>query len=284
MSKPIIALMYDFDRTLALEDMQNFELIPRLGYTPDEFWELTEEFCKENDVDKILGYLYMILKIAKEKNIPLTREFLRECGKPIKFYEGVTTWFNRINTYAESKGLRCEHYLITSGNKEIIEGTPIFKEFKQVFGCEYIFDKEGIAFWPQNIINYTLKTQYVFRVSKGAIKNNDDRPVNEKKLVRRILYRNMIYFGDGLTDVPCMILVKQNGGTSIAVYPKGKPEKVIGLFDDDRVNFVCKADYTAGSELEKVVKLIISGIATRETLEAKRIKTGKRIWCIWFFF
>lgn len=275
MNKPIIALMYDFDRTLALSDMQNFSFIPRLGYTPEEFWKLTEEFCKKYGMDKILGYLYMMIKVCKEKNIKLTKEFLTECGKNIKFYEGVTTWFNRINEYAKSKGIICEHYLITSGNKEIVEGCPIFKEFKQVFGCEYLFDENGEAFWPRSMINYTLKTQYIFRVSKNAIDTNDEKKVNEKTPRRRIIYQNMIYLGDGMTDVPCMVLVKQNGGTSIAVYPKGKSDQVAHLFEDGRVNYICKADYTAGSELEKVVKLIIDGISIRETLETKREKTEK---------
>ena len=275
MGKPIIALMYDFDRTLALQDMQNFSFIPKLGYTPQEFWDKTEDFCKKYDMDKILGYMYMMIHCSKEKGITLNRKFLNECGKNIKFFDGVTTWFNRINEYANSKGLICEHYLITSGNKEIVEGCPIFDAFKQVFGCEYLYSESGEAFWPRTIVNYTQKTQYIFRISKGVINTNDDREINEKTPNRRIIYQNMIYMGDGLTDVPCMILVKENGGTSIAVYPKGSQEKVAHLFEDGRVNYICKADYSSNSELEKVVKLIIDGISIRETLEMKREKTEK---------
>ncbi len=275
MGKPIIALMYDFDRTLALQDMQNFSFIPKLGYTPQEFWDKTEDFCKKYDMDKILGYMYMMIHCSKEKGIALNRKFLNECGKNIKFFDGVTTWFNRINEYANSKGLICEHYLITSGNKEIVEGCPIFDDFKQVFGCEYLYSESGAAFWPRTIVNYTQKTQYIFRISKGVINTNDDREINEKTPNRRIIYQNMIYMGDGLTDVPCMILVKENGGTSIAVYPKGSQEKVAHLFEDGRVNYICKADYSSNSELEKVVKLIIDGISIRETLEMKREKTEK---------
>lgn len=275
MGKPIIALMYDFDRTLALQDMQNFSFIPKLGYTPQEFWDKTEDFCKKYDMDKILGYMYMMIHCSKEKGIALNRKFLNECGKNIKFFDGVTTWFNRINEYANSKGLICEHYLITSGNKEIVEGCPIFDDFKQVFGCEYLYSESGEAFWPRTIVNYTQKTQYIFRISKGVINTNDDREINEKTPNRRIIYQNMIYMGDGLTDVPCMILVKENGGTSIAVYPKGSQEKVAHLFENGRVNYICKADYSSNSELEKVVKLIIDGISIRETLEMKREKTEK---------
>ncbi len=277
MAKPIIALMYDFDRTLALADMQNFSFIPALGYTPEEFWAKTEAFCKKYDMDKILGYLYMMIKESKEKGIKLTKEFMYECGKTIKFYNGVTTWFSRINEYAKSKGLICEHYLITSGNKEIVEGCPIFKEFKQVFGCEYLFDNNGEAYWPRTTVNYTLKTQYIFRISKGAISSNDDAEVNAKTSKRRIIYQNMIYYGDGMTDVPCMILVKQNGGNSIAVYPKEKIDKVASLFEDGRVNYICKSDYSSGSELEKVTKLIIDSIAIKEALNTKKEKTEKTL-------
>lgn len=277
MSKPIIALMYDFDKTLATSDMQNFSFIPKLGYTPEEFWKITEQFCERFNMDKILGYLFVMIYLAKEKNIKLTREFLNECGKSVKFFEGVTTWFSRINEYANSKGLVAEHYLITSGNKEIVEGTSIFKEFKQVFGCEFLYKKDGTPFWPRTNINYTTKTQYIFRISKGAFELNDDKSVNEKTPKRRIIYENMIYIGDGLTDVPCMILVKQNGGNSIAVYPKGQQEKVAHLFEDGRVNYICRADYTANSELEKVVKLIIDSISIREMLQSKREKTEKNL-------
>ena len=277
MAKPIIALMYDFDRTLAIEDMQNFSFIPRMGYTRAEFWERTEEFCKKYDVDSILGYMYTMIEVAKEKGIVLTPEFLAECGKPIKFFEGVTTWFSRINEYAASRGLSCEHYLITSGNKEIVKGSSIFKEFKQVFGCEFVFNDKGEPYWPKTSINYTTKTQYIFRIAKGAINSNDSKEVNEKTPRKRIKMQNMIYLGDGLTDVPCMILVKQSGGNSIAVYPRGNQEKVNHLFEDDRVNYICKADYSANSELEKVVKLIIDGISIREALQNKIEKIEKTL-------
>ena len=142
--------------------MQNFSFIPKLGFTPEEFWKLTEEFCKKYDMDKILGYLYTMIKYSKEKGIKLDRNFLQECGKNIRFFDGVTTWFNRINEYATSKGLQCEHYLITSGNKEIVEGCPIFKEFKQVFGSEYLYDAQGNAFWPRTTVNYTLLIEELF--------------------------------------------------------------------------------------------------------------------------
>jgi phosphoserine phosphatase len=276
--KPIVALIYDFDRTLATEDMQNFGFIPSLQMTPEDFWSATQKFCDINNMDKILGYLYVMIKLSKEKNVKMTRDFLNQQGKSIKFYEGVLTWFKRINEYGKEKGLKVEHYLITSGNKEIIDGTSIAKEFKKIFACEFLYDKDTkVAYRPKTMVNYTQKTQYIFRISKGAINSNDDIEINEKTKKRRIRHENMIYIGDGLTDVPAMVIVKQDNGHAIAVYPKGQRERVSKLFDDGRVNYICKADYSINGELEKVVKLIIDSIAIEETLYYKAKKTEKII-------
>jgi len=270
MKKEIVALMYDFDRTLATQDMQNFGFIPSLGMTPSEFWNKTEEFCHKYDTDRILGYMYVMIEEAKKHNIKMTRAWLKEQGRNVQFYRGVVTWFKRINEYAANKGLKCEHYLITSGNKEIVEGTAIAKEFAHIFGCEYCFsDDTKEPIWPINMVNYTQKTQYFFKISKGVYKNHEDEKVNEKTPNRRIPYRNMIYFGDGMTDVPIMILVKNNGGTSIAVYKDGEEQKVASLLEDGRVNFVCKADYSEKHELEQIVKLIIDNISIQSQLVSK---------------
>ena len=278
MDKPVIAIMYDFDKTLAITDMQNFSFIPSLGYTPEKFWKETTKFCEKMDIDRVLGYMYMMLSLAKKQGIKITRKYLNEQGKSIKYFRGVENWFERIKEYGREKGLIIEHYLITSGNKEIVEGTSIFKEFKQVFGCEYIYDEETLeATWPKTMINYTQKTQYIFRISKGLIESNDDSKINEKTLVRRVPYENMIYLGDGLTDVPSMIVVKENNGTSIAVYKKGERDKVSRLFEDGRVNYICKADFSENGELDKVVKLIIDGIQIKESLERRSLEMKKEL-------
>ena len=278
MEKPVIAIMYDFDKTLAITDMQNFSFIPSLDYTPEEFWKETTKFCEKMDIDRVLGYMYMMLSLAKKQGIKITRKYLNEQGKSIKYFRGVENWFERIKEYGREKGLIIEHYLITSGNKEIVEGTSIFKEFKQVFGCEYIYDEETLeATWPKTMINYTQKTQYIFRISKGLIESNDDSKINEKTLVRRVPYENMIYLGDGLTDVPSMIVVKENNGTSIAVYKKGERDKVSRLFEDGRVNYICKADFSENGELDKVVKLIIDGIQIKESLERRSLEMKKEL-------
>jgi phosphoserine phosphatase len=265
--KPIVAILYDFDSTLATSDMQNFGFIPSLGMTPAEFWGKTTEFSNKSGVERTLSYLYMMCAMTKQKGIKMTKEWLGEQGKDIEFFPGVLTWFKRINDFGDSCGVKVEHYLISSGNKEIVDGCAIAKEFKVVYACEFLFDdvtKEPT--WPKLAINYTQKTQYFFRISKGVYDATDDAGVNEKRPDRRVPYSNIIYIGDGMTDIPAMIIAKGNGGQSIAVYPRGKEEKVQDLYKDGRVNYVCPADYRSGMELEKVMQLIIQGVAINERL------------------
>jgi 2-hydroxy-3-keto-5-methylthiopentenyl-1-phosphate phosphatase len=265
--KPIVAILYDFDSTLATSDMQNFGFIPSLGMTPAEFWGKTTEFSNKSGVERTLSYLYMMCAMTKQKGIKMTKEWLGEQGKNIEFFPGVLTWFKRINDFGDSCGVKVEHYLISSGNKEIVDGCAIAKEFKVVYACEFLFDdvtKEPT--WPKLAINYTQKTQYFFRISKGVYDATDDAGVNEKRPDRRVPYSNIIYIGDGMTDIPAMIIAKGNGGKSIAVYPRGKEEKVQDLYKDGRVNYVCPADYRSGMELEKVMQLIIQGVAINERL------------------
>lgn len=277
MKKPIVAIMYDFDKTLSTTDMQNYEFIPRLGMTPGEFWNSTTEFSEKEGVERILSYMYMMIYQAKKKGIKLTREFLHECGKSIKYHPGVTTWFKRINEYGESKGVKVEHYLVSSGTKEIVDGTPIINEFTSVFGCEYYFDEEtGEPVWPKLAINYTQKTQFLFRIAKGVKDITDDNAVNRKTPGLRIPYRNIVYLGDGMTDIACMTLLKQNGGKSIAVYPEKEIDKVRQIYTDGRVNFICRADYSAGSDLEKVLHLIIDSAALTQQIEDKEISLANK--------
>ena len=178
--KPTIALMYDFDKTLCDQDMQNYTFIPNLGMTPSEFWGRVESFRKKNYMEGILGYLYCSVKLCEEKGIDVTKDYLRSVGKDIRFYKGVLNWFERINLYGESIGVNIEHYVISSGIKEIIEGSEISNRFKKIFACQYHFDENGKAVWPKIAINYTQKTQYIFRISKGIYDETDNKKVNEK--------------------------------------------------------------------------------------------------------
>ena len=269
MSKPIVAIMYDFDKTLSTTDMQNYAFIPNLGMTPDEFWGETGKLSAKYEVERILSYMYCMLKFSKERGIKVTKEYLRECGKNIKFYPGVSTWFKRINDYANEKGIKVEHYLVSSGTKEIVEGCSIVNEFTQVYGCEFLYDENGEACWPKMAINFTQKTQFFFRVAKGAIKPTDDAGVNEKSTDHRVYYKNIIYVGDGMTDIPSMTLVKKNGGHSIAIHPKDDKDTVQQIYDDNRCDFIVEADYSANGEMDKVVKMLIDLISVQEKLERK---------------
>ena len=276
MKKPIMAIMYDFDKTLSTTDMQNYAFIPALGMTPDEFWGATGEFSKKTGCERILSYMWMMIKLSKEKGIQCTQKWLNSLGKEVQYYPGVETWFKRINEYGKSKGVRVEHYLVSSGTKEIVDGTSIAKEFKKIYGCEFYYDPETkLPIWPKFAINYTQKTQYFFRISKG-ITNKTDDSVNNKTVSRRIPYENMVYLGDGMTDVPCMVLVKQNNGNAIAVYNKKEQGNVSSLLRGGRVNFACLADYSENSDLDKTMKLIIDKISINHTLKCKEEELLKK--------
>lgn len=268
--KLTIAFMYDFDKTLCDRDMQDYAFIPNLNMTSEEFWGETEQFRKKYYMEGILGYMYYMIRKCREKNIPFTQEYLRSLGKNIGFYKGVQNWFKRINQYGESMGVKIEHFIISSGIKDIIDGTEIKDEFKKIFACQYHFDENGEAVWPSIAINYTQKTQYIFRISKGIYDETDGSKVNEKMSERVVDYKNMIYFGDGITDVPCMTFVKKQGGTSIALYQRGKKSKVTNLLLDNRVNYICPADYQEGSELDSLVKCIIQEMQLSHVLSLKQ--------------
>ena len=264
-----IGILYDFDKTLCTTDMQEYDFIKKLGMTSDAFWGEAAAITATHEVEKILAYMFVMIKKCKEKGIPLTEEYLRSCGQHVELFNGVLTWFDRINEYGRSQGVEIEHYIISSGTYEIIQGTPIAKYFKRIYACRYMYDENGEALWPALAINYTLKTQYIYRISKGTLDVTDDYHLNRQQdeSLRRIAYHNMIYIGDGMTDIPCMKLVKERGGKSIAVYPAGNREHVKPLVEDARINYVCEADYTSDSPLEKIVKLMIEKMAILEKLK-----------------
>ena len=268
MDKIRIGILYDFDKTLCTTDMQEYDFIKNLGMTSDAFWGEAAAITATHEVEKILAYMFVMIKKCKEKGIPLTEEYLRSCGQHVELFNGVLTWFDRINEYGRSQGVEIEHYIISSGTYEIIQGTPIAKYFKRIYACRYMYDEKGEALWPALAINYTLKTQYIYRISKGTLDVTDDYNLNRQQdeSLRRIAYHNMIYIGDGLTDIPCMKLVKERGGKSIAVYPEGNSEHVKPLVEDARINYVCVADYSPESPLEKIVKLMIEKMAILEKL------------------
>ena len=265
--KPIVAIMYDFDKTLCTKDMQNYRFIPSLGIEVGEFWDYTNYVQTTEKMDSVLAYMYAAVKISKEKNIPIKRSGLEENGKSIEFFPGVVEWFKRINEFGKANNVEIEHYVISSGMKEIIDGTIISSEFKNIFACEYLYDDEGNAVWPKTAVNYTNKTQFVYRINKGVLDISNDTDLNRSMPddSKRIPFENMIYIGDGLSDVPCMKMMKSYGGKAIAVYQQ-LDEKVKELLRKDRVDFIYPADYSENSGLDKTVKDIIVKMSISDKL------------------
>ena len=254
----VIAIIYDFDKTLATSDMQNFKFIPNLGMEPNDFWNATTDFSEAHQCERISSYLYVMMDLCKKKNIELTEEYLMSLGKYCNYYEGVLTWFDRINKYGEERGVKIEHYIISSGNNEILKGTKIADKFTKMFACEFVYDENGVACWPKIIINYTSKTQCLFRISKGVLDITEDKKVNEKVEDKHVEFSNMIYIGDGVTDIPCMTLIKERNGLSVAVYKSGNSESAKQLVEDKRVNAAVTADYREGTKLDQIVKAKIN--------------------------
>ena len=264
-----VAIVYDFDKTLSTDDMQAFGFIPNLGMEVDEFWNECGKFTQKHQVDNILTYMYMMIKMSKEKKVPITKEYLAECGKKVKFFEGVETWFDRINEYGKKIGISVEHYLVSSGLEEIVAGTSIADKFKQIYACRFVFE-DGKPVWPAMALNYTSKTQFIYRINKGIFDVLDKR-VNEEMPHedRRIPFSNIIYIGDSETDIPCMRLLYKYGGTAVGLYqPQTKNEKYLrDLLKRDRINFVAKANYTENSELDVVIKTVLNKIKTQSDFD-----------------
>lgn len=263
-----LALIYDFDKTLSPRDMQEFHLTKSMGYDdPKKFWEKCGVVAKKDNMDSILSYMLLI----KEEKPNLTKKELNNEGKYIKLYKGVDTWFKRINDYGKKHGIKVEHYIISSGLKEMVEGTSIAKEFKKIYACSYSYDDNGVVLWPARVVNYTLKTQYLFRINKGVLDEMNDYDLNRStpEEQKYIPFTNMVYFGDGMTDVPSMKVVQGFGGLTVAVYDsKSKKEALaMELKKNKRANFAFKADYSEGSNIEKAMKTVIDSIEALNRLE-----------------
>lgn len=270
--KPIVALIYDFDGTLSPGNMQEFGFIQAIGKTPAEFWTMSDNIAKGQDASNILAYMKLMSDEAKKNGIPLRREDFRRFGQHVQLFEGVKGWFKLINDYGEARGVRIEHYINSSGLKEIIEGTPIAKEFKHIFACTFLYDEKGDAEWPGIAVDYTAKTQFMFKINKGIFSARDSKMVNESTSddTKRIPFTRMIYFGDGETDVPCMKIVNMFGGNAIAVFnPQipGKKEVAQKLQRQGRVNFITPAVYTKDSRSYRLVCSIIDKIKAEYDLK-----------------
>ena len=279
MEKPVIAIMYDFDKTLCTKDMQDYGFIPRLNMQPAEFWQKANSFGREAHMDGILAYMYTMIEECKRRGIRLTRESLIDNGRDIVLYPGVREWFDRINLYGAAQGVQIEHYVISSGLREIIEGSGIADKFTKIFACEFLYHQDGEALWPKAAVNYTNKTQFVYRINKGVLDIANDADLNRSMPddSKRVPFSNMIYIGDGLSDVPCMKMMKAYGGCAIAVYQDSNRSKVEELLKGDRVDFIFPADYREQSQLNKTVHNIIKKMAISDELNKENAAQLKEI-------
>jgi len=277
--RPIVAFLYDFDKTLCTTDMQNYAFIPSLGMTPTEFWELANGFGRANRIDGILAYMYTMIQESQRKGVPFTREDLVEKGKSIVLFPGVQDWFDRINAFGDSQGVQVEHYIISSGLREIIEGSSINSAFKEVYASEFYYDEEGRPVWPKLAVNFTAKTQFVYRINKGVLDVSDDKTLNDSMPddSKRVPFVNMIYMGDGLSDVPCMKMMRAYGGQAIAVYQESNRAGVEDLLAKGRVDFIFKADYSEGTPLDLTVKNIIRKMSIADRLWTENTQQLRRL-------
>lgn len=278
--KPVLAICYDFDKTLSPDDMQAQGYIQEV-YDGDvkEFWDECRNLAENNEMDSNLAYMRKMVEYAHGR-ILLTKKTLREYGEKVVLFPGVEEWFERIREFGKEYDVIVEHYIISSGLKEMIEGTSIAKSgaFEQIYASSFLFDDKEVPIWPAQAINYTNKTQFLFRIEKGVLDVNDSG-VNDyfepEKI--RVPFRNIVYIGDSMTDIPCMKLVNANGGHSIAVYDNNTLDKTKAyqMLTDKRIKYFTPADYTDGSDLDKLVKAIIIRTAYNEVLEEKYFECKK---------
>lgn len=281
--KPVLAICYDFDKTLSPDNMQAQGYIQSVGFDVEAFWKEANELARANDMDTNLAYMLKMLEEA-EGTLVFNKEALQEYGSHVKLYAGVQEWFERIREYGRKQGVIVEHYIISSGLKEMIEGTSVAKAgaFEKIYASSFYYNEKGVAKWPAQAVNYTSKTQFLFRIEKGVLDINDEG-VNDyfRPEEIRVPFRNMVYIGDSDTDIPCMKLVNANGGHSIGVYDSLSKDKakVYKMLRDNRIRYFAEADYREEGELDRLVKSIIDRTASNEALESFYYRNKKECEC-----
>jgi phosphoserine phosphatase len=260
-----IALVYDFDGTLSPQPMQEYTVLPKIGAKPAEFWAKVNREARETESDKMLVYMRHIIEALELAKVDVKREDFAAMARKIVYFPGVATWFARVNAYVKrrSRGqVKIQHYLISAGQKEILDGVSIRKHFKRIYASEYHFNHHGVATFPKFLVTDTLKTQFLFRINKGLEAVNDSINEHMPESKRPIPFQNIIYVGDGMTDVPSMALTKKSGGHAVAVYdPRGDGRATcMKLLDAGRVDFIATADFRAASKLSRRVELLLDAI------------------------
>ena len=275
--RPVVAICYDFDKTLSPDDMQAQGFIQSVDYEVSEFWQESNGLAEQNDMDQNLAYMFKMMETA-EGHVLFTKDTLLKYGAQVRLFPGVEDWFRRIRDYGEAHGVIVEHYIISSGLKEMIEGTAIASEFEKIYASTFFYNDKGVPKWPAQVVNYTNKTQFLFRIEKGVLDIND-LGVNDWFPPEdiRVPFRNMIYIGDSDTDIPCMKLVNTYGGHSIGVYNAETLDKtkVYKMMREGRIRYYAPADYSEGTQLDELVKAIIDRTATNERLEEIHFRCKK---------
>jgi 2-hydroxy-3-keto-5-methylthiopentenyl-1-phosphate phosphatase len=281
-----IALVYDFDGTLSPQPMQEYTVLPKIGVEPAQFWAMVNREARESESDPMLVYMRHIIEALERARVDVKREDFAAMAVSIEYFPGVTTWFKRMDAYVKrrSRGqVRLLHYLISAGQKEILDGVSIRKHFQRIYASEYHFNHHGVATFPKFLVTDTAKTQFLFRINKGIEAVTESINEHMPEADRAIPFPNMIYLGDGMTDVPSMTVTKKNGGHAVAVYDLRKQNgraTCVKLLDAGRVDFVAEADFRKSSKLSRRVELlldaIIADIAYRKEAFECRTEEGRK--------
>jgi len=264
----VIAIVYDFDGTLTPQPMQEYTILPEIGIKKgNQFWKEVEKEAFATGGEEIVTYMRLIIERSRRKHYKVTPTVLRSLAKNINYYPGVKTFFKRMSNYVETQfddmNVKLRHYIISAGLKEIISGASIARYFYKIFASEYYYDEYNTAVFPKVIVNDTLKTQFIFRINKGKESLHENINLHMPPKLRPIPFQNILYIGDGLTDVPCMTVIKKNGGYAIAVFEPGDSKGLKTckeLLKAQRVDFIAEADYRNNKELYRLVKLLLDNI------------------------
>jgi hypothetical protein len=282
-----IALVYDFDGTLSPQPMQEYTVLPKIGIEPAQFWAMVNREARETESDPMLVYMRHIIEALEREKVDVKREDFAAMASAIEYFPGVATWFSRMNAYVKrrSRGqVKLAHYLISAGQKEILDGVSIRKHFKRIYASEYHFNHHGVATFPKLLVTDTLKTQFLFRINKGLELVTESINEHMPEAERPIPFANIIYVGDGMTDVPSMALTKKSGGHTVAVFDvKSERQRAIcmKLLEAGRADFIAEADYRKASKLSKRVALLLDAIIAdvayrREAFEVRQENRGRK--------
>lgn len=276
-----IALVYDFDSTLTPLAMQEYTVLPKLGIKGEKFWKAARLEAKKKNSDPMLTWMRMLFDELESRGQHIGKKEFKELASQISYYQGVETWFDRINKYVNKNGaksIKIEHYLISAGLKEIVEGCSIKKHFKEIYASEYFYDHHQRPYFPAILVNDTMKTQFLFRINKGKQKLTESINTHMPEQDRPIPFSNMIYIGDGLSDVPSMSLIKKNGGYAVAVHKpnSSKANKICKeLFSANRINFFAPADYRSKSKLEIYITSLLDVIIADMKIQIEHHKLSQ---------